>query len=70
MLVNKGESLVVVNASFALAGAKFAPSVCANVSVFDVFGQRPLGGWQAGTFGIPVQPHSAEMIRIDCATQH
>eukprot|EP01048_Picozoa_sp_COSAG05_P018183 COSAG05_NODE_2613_length_2837_cov_1.206355_1_plen_580_part_00 len=70
MLVNKGENRAVVNASFALAGTKFTPSACANVSVFDVFGERPLGGWQGGSFGMEVQPHSAEMIRIDCATRH
>lgn len=43
MLVNKGESIATISASFALAGSAFHH--CDNVTVFDVFGQRTLGRW-------------------------
>jgi hypothetical protein len=64
MLVNKGEQLIIVNASFALAGKAF--SGCKNVSVFDVFGQRDLGFWNGTTFGLPVPPHGAEIMKVAC----
>jgi hypothetical protein len=67
MLVNKGESIAVVNVSFALAGFVDGAGSCGhNVSVFDVLGQRALGRWQAGGYGMTVQPHSAELVRIGC----
>lgn len=69
MLVNKGESIAVVNVSFALAGPRFTDGgACGGeaVGIFDVFGQRSLGLWQAGSFGMAVQPHSAELLRIGC----
>ena len=65
MFVNKAESLSLINASFALAGAKFAG--CQNVTLFDVFGQRELGWWVSGRIGMSVQPHSAEILRLGCA---
>ena len=65
MFVNKAESLSLINASFALAGAKFAG--CQNVTLFDVFGQRELGWWASGRIGMGVQPHSAEILRLGCA---
>ena len=64
MLVNKGEQLTIVNASFALAGG--ALEGCKSVSVFDVFGQRDLGLWHGTSFGMPVSPHSAEIVKVAC----
>eukprot|EP01052_Picozoa_sp_SAG31_P039759 SAG31_NODE_5584_length_2442_cov_3.322663_2_plen_122_part_00 len=64
MLVNKGDQLIVVNATFGLAGRHFQG--CTNVSVFDVFGQRDLGFWNGTRFGMLVQPHGAEIVKIMC----
>ena len=65
MFVNKAESLSLINASFALAGPRFAG--CHNVTLFDVLGQRELGWWVSGRIGMSVQPHSAEILRLGCA---
>ena len=66
MLVNKAETLEVVSASFGLAGGVF--TTCRNVSVYDVFGQRTLGYWNSSRYLGRVSPHSAEILRIGCAT--
>ena len=64
MLVNKGDSLSVTMASFALVFSA-AAARCSNASVFDVFGQRSLGQYTA-RFGMPVQPHGVELLRLTC----
>ena len=66
MLVNKAESLEIVSAPFALSGG--VVTTCRNVSVYDVFGQRTLGWWNGTEYRARVNPHSAEIVRVACAT--
>ena len=62
LLLNKGEAISTINATFAL----HAP-LCRGrrMRVRDVWGQRDYGAYSIG-FGLKVAPHDGELLRCSC----
>ena len=64
LLLNKGESISPINATFEL----HAPHCRGGqMHVRDVWGQRSYGAYNA-SFGIKVAPHDGELLRCSCIT--
>ena len=62
LLVNKGESISVINATFAL----HAPQCQGRrMLVRDVWGRRDYGAYNF-SFGLKVAPHDGELLRCSC----
>jgi len=64
LLVNKGDNLSVINASFALHAPRCASR---HMRVRDVWGQRSYGVYNV-SFGLKVAPHDGELLRCSCAS--
>ena len=64
LLVNRGESIATINATFTLHGPHCPKDV--NVSVYDVWGQRVFGEC-ASHFAMRVAPHDGILLRCSCA---
>uniref|UniRef100_A0A7S3AGM9 Alpha-galactosidase n=1 Tax=Haptolina ericina TaxID=156174 RepID=A0A7S3AGM9_9EUKA len=64
LLINKGETLATVNATFGL----HAPQCGGHQMVVrDVWGQRSYGAYNV-SFGLKVAPHDGELVRCSCVS--